>query len=80
MSSSGIGLDWIFECKPCGFALQTDIYSDFEGIGEPNFTWLCINITSLTHQTKFGLLSLIDLYWTQIDTESYYEARYSDIF
>ena len=23
--------------------------------GEPNFTRLCINIPSLTHQTKFGL-------------------------
>ncbi len=29
--------------------------------GEPTFTRLYINITSLTHQTKFGLLSFIGL-------------------
>ena len=36
---------------------------------------LCINITSLTHQTKFGLLSFLDSYWVQINPESYYEIK-----
>ena len=25
VSSSGIGLDWIFACKPCGFTLSTQL-------------------------------------------------------
>jgi len=35
---------------------RVHIYSDFEAMGgEAHWCRLCINITSLTHQTNFGL-------------------------